>query len=81
MAELTFSRAFGSSLRQLREAKGVSQEWLAEKSGLHPTYVGLVERGRRNPTLKASQAMALALSTPLSNLVDQAEKQQKAARK
>ena len=81
MVELTLSRAFGSSLRQLREAKGVSQEWLAEKSGLHPTYVGLVERGRRNPTLKASQAMALALSTPLSNLVDQAEKQQKAARK
>jgi transcriptional regulator with XRE-family HTH domain len=81
VVEYTFPKAFGSALRQLREAKGVSQEWLAEKSGLHPTYVGLVERGGRNPTLKASQAMALALSTPLSNLVAQAEKQQEAARK
>ncbi len=81
MVECTVSKAFGSALRQLREAKGVSQEWLAEKSGLHPTYVGLVERGRRNPTLRASEAMALALSTSLSNLVATAEKKQRAARK
>jgi transcriptional regulator with XRE-family HTH domain len=77
----TISKAFGGALRQLRESKGVSQEWLAERSGLHPTYVGLVERGRRNPTLKASEAMALALSTPLSHLVAKAEEQQRSTRK
>lgn len=69
----TISEAFGSALREYRTARGISQELLAERAGLHPTYVGLIERGRRSPTLRASEALALALSTTLSALVAQAE--------
>lgn len=39
---------FGNHLRGLRLAKGITQEGLAERAGLHPTYIGGVERGERN---------------------------------
>jgi transcriptional regulator with XRE-family HTH domain len=39
---------FGKKIRQLRLAKGWTQEELATQAGLHPTYIGGVERGERN---------------------------------
>ncbi len=39
---------FGKKVRELRLAKGWTQEGLAERTGLHPTYIGGVERGERN---------------------------------
>ena len=75
MSKSDITDAFGMVLRKVRLSQGISQELLAERSQLHPTYVGLVERGCRNPTLKASQALALALGQPLSRMIAQAEKQ------
>jgi transcriptional regulator with XRE-family HTH domain len=67
------SDAFAVVLRKHREAKDMSQEKLAEKSGLHPTYVGMVERHLRNPSVNAAQAFADALGLSLSKMMAEAE--------
>lgn len=52
---------FGARVRELRLALGLSQENLAEASGLHRTYVSSLERGRRNVGLDNIVALASAL--------------------
>jgi transcriptional regulator with XRE-family HTH domain len=63
------SQAFGVAVRKARLRKGVSQERLAERAGLHPTYVGMIERGVRNATLDVAAKIADALDTPLPKLI------------
>lgn len=46
---IALNRTFGPNLRRCRKAAGLSQEELAHLAGLHRTYVGLLERGERNP--------------------------------
>jgi transcriptional regulator with XRE-family HTH domain len=70
----SFSAAFARTLRRERSARGFSQERLAHAAGLARQYVGMIERGERNPTLEAGYALAKALGTPLSVLVRKAEK-------
>lgn len=48
----------GKVLRKRREALGISQEEFAESLGVHRTYVGGVERGERNLTLKSVERIA-----------------------
>lgn len=57
--------ALGQNVRRTREAKEITQEKLAEKAGLDPTYISGIERGLRNPGIKnvARLAKALGLST------------------
>jgi transcriptional regulator with XRE-family HTH domain len=55
-------KVFSSNVRKYRTAKGYSQEVLAEKSGLHRTYISAVERGRRSIALENIQHIADALS-------------------
>lgn len=52
---------FGGKVRELRLAKGWTQEELAERTGLHPTYIGGVERGERNLGLDNLLKIARAL--------------------
>lgn len=63
-------RAFGSRIRNLREARGLSQESLAAACGLHRTYVGSVERGERNPGLENIVRFAQALKVDPSALLE-----------
>jgi transcriptional regulator with XRE-family HTH domain len=64
----TTEKQFGERVRELRLAKGLSQEKLAFKSGVHRTYLGGIERGERNPSLKNIAAIAEALGVTLSEL-------------
>ncbi len=57
--------ALGANVRRQRDVRGLTQEKLAEKSGLDPTYISGIERGLRNPGIVnvARLAKALGLST------------------
>ena len=61
----TVLAALGHNVRRRREARDLTQEKLAEKAGLDPTYISGIERGLRNPGIKnvARLAKALGLST------------------
>ncbi len=71
---MDLSDAFARVLEEHRTAKLLSREALAEKAGLHQTYIGLIERGLRNPSLDAANSIAEALGAPLSELIVKAEK-------
>jgi len=73
MRRLEMSDAFALVLKKHRKAKGLSQELLAEKADLHPTYIGLVERRLRNPSLNVAKALAQGLDLPLAALIKEAE--------
>lgn len=59
---------FGQNVRHLRGASGFTQERLADKADLDPTYVSGIERGVRNPTLLIIVRLAKALGVSLSEL-------------
>ena len=64
----TIEDRFGHRVRELRETKGLSQEELAFKVGVHRTYLGGIERGERNPSLKNIDLIAKALGVSLAEL-------------
>lgn len=60
----------GANLRRYRRAQGLSQEAFADVLGWHRTYIGGLERGERNLTLRALERIALRIKVdPLSLLV------------
>ena len=61
-------KQFGDRVRELRLSKGLSQEELAFRVNIHRTYIGGIERGERNPSLKNIAAIANALGVTLSEL-------------
>lgn len=67
------SGRFGKTVREHRRNAQLTQEDVAETAGLHPTYVGMVERGVRKPTMEAAARIAKALNLPLWQLVREAE--------
>lgn len=55
----------GRRIKELRKARGLSQEALAEKMDVHPKYLGSVERGEQNPTIDFLEKVAAALKVEL----------------
>lgn len=76
---LEMSDAFALVLRRHRERKAFSQEKLAERAELHPTYIGMLERRLRNPTLNVAKKLAQALGVSLGRLLTEAETVQQKA--
>lgn len=64
------AQTFGARVRQRRHARGWSLEQLGEHSGLHYTYVGVVERGECNVTLYNAVRLAAALDVNPAELTD-----------
>tara|TARA_R110000803_G_scaffold46394_4_gene97368 strand:- start:405 stop:614 length:210 start_codon:yes stop_codon:yes gene_type:complete len=62
-------KKFGARLRKLRETQGWSQEELADRAGLHRTYISSVERGVRNPTISVLAKISAALGASLAELL------------
>src|SRR5688572_1309153 len=68
MTETGIEQRFGRMVRKLRKSLGHSQEDLAERAGLHRTYVCGVERGARNLSLKSIEKLALGLNISIGAL-------------
>ncbi|MGI9122965.1 MAG: helix-turn-helix domain-containing protein [Rubrobacter sp.] len=60
----------GERVRELRSGLGLSQEKLADVSGLHRTYIGAIERGERNVSLRNIVRLAQALDTTPTSLLE-----------
>jgi transcriptional regulator with XRE-family HTH domain len=65
--------ALGRVVRELRRERGLTQEGLAEASGLHPRYISDIERGRRNIGLLNLDRLAQALGQDLGTLLGAVE--------
>jgi transcriptional regulator with XRE-family HTH domain len=68
------SDKFSKVVEKHRKIKGFSKAGLAEKAGLHQTYIGLLERGERSPNLDTAKAIADALKIPLAKLIAESER-------
>jgi transcriptional regulator with XRE-family HTH domain len=62
--------SFGQNVRKMRVASGLTQERLAEKADLDPTYISGIERGVRNPSLLIISRLARALRIPVAKLCE-----------
>jgi transcriptional regulator with XRE-family HTH domain len=67
-------QAFGQRVRQLRTARALSQESLAELAGIHRTYVSGIEHGERNVGIDNIERLAAALEIPLAELFQEGPK-------
>jgi len=65
-------RLFGTAIKGKRSELGISQEELADRAGLHRTYVSDVERGARNLSLESIEKLATALELSISGLFERA---------
>jgi len=60
----------GRAVRELRARRGLSQEELGNRSGLHRNYVGAIERGEINPTFRVLLKLERGLQLPLSEIIE-----------
>ena len=67
--ECPLVEVFAVRVRSRRQELGLSQEQLAEKAGVHRTYVGMLERGEKNVTIYNIERIAHALSVEPATLL------------
>ena len=66
---IVMAKTYGLTLKSIREERGLSQEELAFKTDLHRTYISLLERDRKSPSLRTVTAIATALGMSLLEFV------------
>lgn len=69
----SLEQRFGNVVRRRRERKGTSQEALAHQAGLHRTYISMLERGQRMPSIGVVEKLARALETTMASLMKEVE--------
>jgi DNA-binding XRE family transcriptional regulator len=62
-------RALGAAVRELRARRGLSQETLGFRAGIHRNYVGGIERGELNVTFRVLLKLSRGLAVPVSELI------------
>ncbi|NBW10627.1 MAG: XRE family transcriptional regulator [Caulobacteraceae bacterium] len=67
---MSAAEVFGRNVRRLRQRSGLSLEALATDIGVSYSYLGEIERGQRNPTLRIVDQVALALGTTPAKLLE-----------
>lgn len=60
---------FGQKMQKVRQSNDITQEELAARLGMHRTYIGLIERGERNPTVRTLYKISKALKVQASELL------------
>ncbi|MFZ1024641.1 MAG: helix-turn-helix transcriptional regulator [Limnoraphis robusta] len=70
---MSLGQAFGQILKQKRETLKLTQEQLAFEVGLHRTYISLLERGIKSPTLDVIFRISMALNISPSELIREVE--------
>ncbi len=66
----SLAKSFGQAVRQLRIERGMSQEELGFESGYHRTYISLLERGKKSPSLRTIFRLAEALKVEPSQMIE-----------
>ncbi len=70
------SDSFALEVEKRRRARRLSRAALASGAGLHQTYIGLLERGKRSPNIDTAKAIAKTLGISLWRLIRKAERRQ-----
>ena len=73
VSKASLQRQFGNLIRRRRDAAGITQEALADAAGIHRTYISLLERGLRAPTIEVVRLLAKALKTTMTSLIAELE--------
>ena len=74
MEDEALAREFGALVRRLRLERAYSQEGLAEAAGLERAYVGMIERGETNVSVRTAFRLAKALGLGLAGLFAELER-------
>ncbi len=64
-------KEFGLLIKKKRKELGLSQEALADKAKLHRTYIGMIERGEKNITLKNIEKLASSFDCTIAQLMSE----------
>lgn len=66
---MNISFELGKYIRKLRNLKGMTQQQLAEKANISISFLGVIERGQKSPTIDTLKSIATALDITLSELM------------